>query len=716
MQSEENSNKIQIENSESNNKTNSEIIKRKNDFPLERENTEKNLFPSENPEKNLKQENNNPKISCQKNCTIKKIIIIISSIILCAVLIVILIYLIKKSDDDKKPKNETKTQEDEEITKEEIKIDKEIEPEEEEEKIAVEEDKIEPEQETTTEKEKPIYEKINLNEINIEEVNSLIGGNAEENYKNIKSSLNKIDEILNNIEKTNSKEIKKINYEPNNLNISSYLNEPTSDPNDHKKAIAKEDIELYNEKIKELSEKSNEYSQNISESIKNIMEPVNNLKNELEKIKENFEDTMKVFSLPLILEQKGLIDTSDLNLRRLDLSETMEDYKNKVAQFNDLYNDFLSYITETINSINQVVNDVPNFAYELNDFIVEEISNFTNLVEHIDESNLHNNLISIKNSFKDLKNTLNEKISKLNESISNHKNSYEKMKNDLLNFQNNFDELAENITELSNIIINETSKTNDIEIENKKYSKIIIDTIINSLSEPYEKIIKFEVMNIIFELVTETGQKTSLDLLFIMDLTGSMGPYLNETKENLMYIINEIIYQSPGISINLGFIGYRDVGEVYHAFDFTQNYTDIQNEISELEASGGKDLPEDVAWAFESALEMNWTSNAKFIVFIADAPGHGNKYTKNYDTKYPEGIPGRKDIEELVKEMSDEYISMLCLRISEETDKMFEIFKNVYEKNTRNIFNIVDIEGYSFADEIVNSCNDIYYNQRNIEI
>ena len=707
MQTEENKIKNQIENSESNNQTNSEINKKKIDLcPTKPENSEKDFFPNEN----------NPKISSKNNNIAKKIIIIIASIILFAVLIVILIYLIKKSDDDKKPKNETKTQEDEEITKEEIKIDKEIEPEEEEEKIAVEEDKIEPEQETTTEKEKPIYEKINLNEINIEEVNSLIGGNAEENYKNIKSSLNKIDEILNNIEKTNSKEIKKINYEPNNLNISSYLNEPTSDPNDHKKAIAKEDIELYNEKIKELSEKSNEYSQNISESIKNIMEPVNNLKNELEKIKENFEDTMKVFSLPLILEQKGLIDTSDLNLRRLDLSETMEDYKNKVAQFNDLYNDFLSYITETINSINQVVNDVPNFAYELNDFIVEEISNFTNLVEHIDESNLHNNLISIKNSFKDLKNTLNEKISKLNESISNHKNSYEKMKNDLLNFQNNFDELAENITELSNIIINETAKTNDIEIENKKYPKIIIDTIINSLSEPYEKILKIEVMGITFKLVTESGQKTSLDLLFIMDLTGSMGPYLNETKENLMYIINEIIYQSPGISINLGFIGYRDVGEVYHAFDFTQNYTDIQNEISELEASGGKDLPEDVAWAFESALEMNWTSNAKFIVFIADAPGHGNKYTKNYDTKYPEGIPGRKDIEELVEEISNEYISMLCLRISEETDKMFGIFKNVYDKNTRNIFNIVDIEGYSFADEIVNSCNDIYYNQRNIEI
>ena len=65
---------------------------------------------------------------------------------------------------------------------------------------------------------------------------------------------------------------------------------------------------------------------------------------------------------------------------------------------------------------------------------------------------------------------------------------------------------------------------------------------------------------------------TSLDLLFIMDITGSMKPYLEEAKKNIITIINDIIKECPGININLGFIGYRDYYEEYIDIDFTQNY------------------------------------------------------------------------------------------------------------------------------------------------
>ena len=43
-----------------------------------------------------------------------------------------------------------------------------------------------------------------------------------------------------------------------------------------------------------------------------------------------------------------------------------------------------------------------------------------------------------------------------------------------------------------------------------------------------------------------------------MDITGSMNPYLEEVKRNILAIINGIIAECPGIDINLGFIGYRD--------------------------------------------------------------------------------------------------------------------------------------------------------------
>jgi vacuole morphology and inheritance protein 14 len=322
----------------------------------------------------------------------------------------------------------------------------------------------------------------------------------------------------------------------------------------------------------------------------------------------------------------------------------------------------------------------------------------------------------MKDSFLNLKDNLNERINKINESISNLENSNKKIKNDLLNFQNYFDELSENITELSNLIINETAKTTEIEIENTGFSNFVVDSIIISLSEPLIKIIKYEyeIMGILFEiedevLVVET--KTSLDLLFIMDLTGSMTSYIDETKKNLIYIMKRIIDQSPGIDINLGFIGYRDIYEEYVDLEFTKEHSYIENQISDVIASGGGDIPEDVAWAFERALNKSWKSDAKFIVFVTDAPGHGSKYSP-YDWIYANGIPGRKEIEESVKELAENNVSMFCFRIHSNTDKMFSIFKNIYDNYSWNIFELVDISGHVFTDEIVNSCNNYYLKQK----
>ena len=45
--------------------------------------------------------------------------------------------------------------------------------------------------------------------------------------------------------------------------------------------------------------------------------------------------------------------------------------------------------------------------------------------------------------------------------------------------------------------------------------------------------------------------KTSLDLLFILDIIVSLGTYLKEIKENIITIINCKIKECPGFDINL---------------------------------------------------------------------------------------------------------------------------------------------------------------------
>ena len=50
-----------------------------------------------------------------------------------------------------------------------------------------------------------------------------------------------------------------------------------------------------------------------------------------------------------------------------------------------------------------------------------------------------------------------------------------------------------------------------------------------------------------------------------------------------------------------------------------------KNTIKKVNASGGDDTPEDVAWALEMSLNKNWKNNARFVILIADAPLSWNK-------------------------------------------------------------------------------------------
>ena len=203
-----------------------------------------------------------------------------------------------------------------------------------------------------------------------------------------------------------------------------------------------------------------------------------------------------------------------------------------------------------------------------------------------------------------------------------------------------------------------------------------------------------------------------------MDITGSMFSYVDQAKSNIINIINRIINECPGIDINLGFIGYRDIYEEAYGnvvdIEFTQNHTELKNEIENTFASGGDDEPEDVSWAFEKALNKTWKNNARFIVFVADAPNHGIKYHNNFVfDSYPDGIPGRRDLEDLIKEIADNGISMFCMKLNYNTDIMLKIFEDVYKNYEKCQFQIVPMDSAnSFSDVVVEAATNVYENQR----
>ena len=562
------------------------------------------------------------------------------------------------------------------------------------------------------------------------------------NFEIIKNNhfiLNETIENINNlllISENSTIELKELNSEIS-FNIPDFLKNPTKPA----LKIVKSDIELYKLKFEELIYESNNHTKTITEYLKNISFILNNTKEELNKIIYQYEEIIKNLSIPIFLEQKYNINMTynesekdEHNLRVLSINYQMEEYKNKIDELNQLYNKLFNYFNEETRIIGNEINEIPNLLTDLQNQIKDGISQYEQTLIQIKESDniqtMHSNLINTKSSFISLKNDMNNKQNELIRRANTFQNEYRDRRNNFEESNNDYEAALDNLNVSSYIIINEIIEERQkynrtpIEIPNLQFASIVTNSIINSLDRIVEIITREEIrlsngIEIIISLIN-VEQTTSLDLLFVMDITGSMVPYLEQAKQNVINIINKIILECPGIDINLGFIGYRDIYEInkkdYVDIDFTKDYLQLQNSIKKVNASGGADGPEDVAWAMEMSLNKNWKNNARFVILIADAPCHGKKYhSLKYDS-YPDGIPNRKNIEELIGKMAENNISLFCMKITSLTDIMYSTFENIYNNYEKCEFRIVSMNsGQNLSDIVVNSAAEVYIFQRNVE-
>ena len=589
-------------------------------------------------------------------------------------------------------------------------------------------------EETSQQKDNTI--KITTSNLDFKEVETLIGLEiVETNYIILNETINNIIESLNDFEKIDIKPINtEINYtSPGNL----------ENPTKASLKLVKSDVEFYKSKFEELSEKSNNISEIILKSIENIYSPLNKTKEEITKVLYKFEEMMRNLSIPLLLKEM-ILNNNERNLNedeikeldedKLNIINKVEEYKNETNKLNILYNDYFNYINETVKNISDEIKEIPNIVVDIQNKIEEGKSNFiekvNDLTELEDMENFHQNLIGIKNSFKSIQNEVNLKQNLLRESINNIENDYRNVNN--FNYRGFNEEVNTTMVHLnssSNLIKNEIityteqKSLNTVYIVEYYASNVIVDLIKESLEETLKAIKNEEALinNELEEFNSEINveQKTSLDLLFIMDITGSMKPYLNQVQNNILNIINRIIAECPGIDVNLGLIAYREVHQVDKNLniEFTQNHLELKNIIKDIQTISNNDYPEDVAWGIEKATEKNWKSNARFAILMADYPCHGTKYhSSNLSDDYPNGAPDRQDIEESIKILAEKNVSLFCLKITENTQIMFEIFENIYNNYENIQFQIIPMKSSeSLSNVVVVSSVEIYTSQRSIK-
>jgi Mg-chelatase subunit ChlD len=134
------------------------------------------------------------------------------------------------------------------------------------------------------------------------------------------------------------------------------------------------------------------------------------------------------------------------------------------------------------------------------------------------------------------------------------------------------------------------------------------------------------------------SQSPKIDVVFVLDTTGSMSGLIQTAKEKIWSIATTMASAQPTPEIRIGLVAYRDRGDQYvtKVVDLSDDLDSVYATLMDFEAGGGGDTPESVNRALYDAVHrMSWSEGeqAYQVVFlVGDAPPHMD-YN---EVRYPE--------------------------------------------------------------------------------
>lgn len=128
-----------------------------------------------------------------------------------------------------------------------------------------------------------------------------------------------------------------------------------------------------------------------------------------------------------------------------------------------------------------------------------------------------------------------------------------------------------------------------------------------------------------------------VDVVFVVDTTGSMHDDIDAVKGDMRHILDHLSERNPDYRI--GVVGYRDIKDVFLTRTYLFLETDdarIQAAIATIQVTGGDDWREHVYAGINTALDgQPWRPNAsQHIILMGDAPPHEDYHNdpRTYDS------------------------------------------------------------------------------------
>jgi uncharacterized protein YegL/cell division protein FtsB len=128
--------------------------------------------------------------------------------------------------------------------------------------------------------------------------------------------------------------------------------------------------------------------------------------------------------------------------------------------------------------------------------------------------------------------------------------------------------------------------------------------------------------------ILNTNERPKIEVVFVLDTTGSMGGLIKTAKEKIWSIASTMASAQSAPEIKIGLVAYRDRGDDYvtQVIDLSSDLDSMFATLMDFEANGGGDSPESVNKALNDAVnDISWsqdTSSYKAIFLVGDAPPH----------------------------------------------------------------------------------------------
>ncbi len=131
-------------------------------------------------------------------------------------------------------------------------------------------------------------------------------------------------------------------------------------------------------------------------------------------------------------------------------------------------------------------------------------------------------------------------------------------------------------------------------------------------------------------------QRARLDLVFLIDATGSMADEIQKLKSSLHSIATDAARLPSRPDLCFGLVAYRDTTDpfVLRSHDFTDDLGAFQTVLDRLQADGGGDYPEAMGEALhETVHRLSWRGDGatRMVMLLADAPPQLGPERPRYD-------------------------------------------------------------------------------------